>query len=186
MTKRKNTRIKARRARIAVGRSPGSRILDATPERLAKSDHSEMVDPATIDSSEQPIGRTRRFRDTWVDRLHRRGLLTDAQWYACDWYGKIHARAFAAPSVVADYGRSSGGGEQTYGIARSEAQAAARRQYRAARDRLPAQMVALVEAAVIYDDVPRFTNGQQQGRYAGRIAAAIQPLAEWLHAPGTC
>ena len=135
---------------------------------------------------EQPIGRARRFRDSWVDRLYRRGMLTYAQWYTCDWYQRVHAQAFSAPRVVADYGRGCGGlGDQNYGIAQSEAQAAARQRYRVARGHIPSQMVQLVESAILYNDVPVFTNGQQQGRYAGRIAAAIQPLAEWLHAPGS-
>lgn len=171
---------KKRAARISV-----QRVIDVTPERLAKSDFSEFVNPAEIDSGEQPIGRTRRFRDSWIDRLYRRHLLTYAQWYACDWYQRVHAQAFAAPRVVADYGRGCGGlGDQSYGIAQSEAQASARQKYRAARDRLPSQMVQLVEKAVLHDEVPVFLNGQQQGRYAARLASAVQALAEWLHAPG--
>lgn len=176
---------KSRKARLAVSRSKAARIVDATPERLAKSDHSEFINPAEIDSSEQVIARVRRFRDSWVDRLYRRGMLTYAQWYACGWYQRVHAQAFAAPRVVADYGRGCGGlGDQSYGIAQSEAMAAARRQYREARDRLPVQMVQLVEAVVLHDDVPSFSYGQQRARFVARIAASVQPLAEWLHAPG--
>src|SRR3546814_4037292 len=53
--------------------------MDATPERLAKGDHSEMVNPAEIDDTEQAIARVRRFRSSHLDRLHKNGRLSRSE-----------------------------------------------------------------------------------------------------------
>lgn len=169
----------------ANGVRAASRIVDATPERLAKSDHSEIINPALIDSSEQPIGRVRRFRDSWIDRMYRREQLTYAQWFACGWYRDLHAAAFTAPRVVADYGQGAGGaGSGNYGQAFSEAQQRKRVLFRHAREHIPATMLALVEDLVLRDAMPALANGQQRARFAARIATAVQPLAAHVAAPG--
>jgi len=163
-----------------------ARVLDATPERLAKSaGDSEWVNPAEIDSSEQTISRTRRFRDSWIDRLYRSGRLTHAQWFACCWYRDLHAAAFTAQRVVADYGQGAGGaGSGNYGQAFNEAQHQKRKLYRHARGHIPSGMLAFVEALVLRDEMPAFANGQQRRRFSDRIAAAVQPLAAHIVAPG--
>jgi len=174
---------KRRRAR----RQPVLCVTDATPERLAKceADASEFVNPAEIDSSEQLIGRTRRFRDSWIDSLYRRGHLTYAQWYACGWYRDLHAMAFTPQRVVAKYGNGSGGGgSANYGQAHSEAQQIKRELFRSARDHVPTNMLALVEGVVLRDSMPPFANGRQRERFAARFAAAVQPLASYLGVPG--
>jgi hypothetical protein len=176
---------KSRRTREAGLRLPGVRIVDATPERIAMADHSEQVNPAEIDSSEQPIGRVRRFKDSAVDRLHRRGALTYAQWYACDWYMKLHVAAFSLPRVVADYGRSHGGdGERNVGLPQSEAQLASRKLLLSARGHLPAQMVRLFEQVVVEDSMPPLGSGRAREQFAKRIATSAQAVADYIHAPG--
>src|SRR3546814_15282969 len=65
-----------RKGRVTMGkvkRKARARVefvtaMDATPERLAKGDHSEMVNPAEIDDTEQAIARVRRFRSSHLDR----------------------------------------------------------------------------------------------------------------------
>src|SRR3546814_12828918 len=58
--------------------------MDATPERLAKGDHSEMVNPAEIDDTEQAIARVRRFRSSHLDRLHTNGRLSWRQFRSAE------------------------------------------------------------------------------------------------------
>jgi hypothetical protein len=182
---RAKAKSKSRRVRDASLRLPGARIVDATPERIAMADHSEQVNPAEIDSSEQPIGRTRRFRDSAVDRLHRRGALTYAQWYACDWYAKLHVAAFTAPRVVADYGRSHGGdGERNVGLPQSEAQLASRKLLLTARKHIPAQMVRLFEQVVVQDAMPPLSSGRARDQFAKRISTTAQAVADYIYAPG--
>src|SRR3546814_20797437 len=61
-----------RKGRVTMGkvkRKARARVefvtaMDATPERLAKGDHSEMVNPAEIDDTEQAIPRVRPFRSS--------------------------------------------------------------------------------------------------------------------------
>lgn len=182
-------RKKGSSARLRKGRDNRGalqRVVDATPERIAKSDGaSAWVNPAEIDSSEQPIGRTRQFRDSWVDRLHRRGVLTYAQWAACGWYRDVHGLAFSAQRVVADYGQGAGGaGQGCYGQPMTETQQHHRARYRQARSSIPPQMLTLVEGVLLHDQMPQFANGQQRARFGSRLAAAVQPLAEHLQAPG--
>src|SRR3546814_2440351 len=50
------------RSRKARARVEFVTAMDATPERLAKGDHSEMVNPAEIDDTEQAIARVRLER----------------------------------------------------------------------------------------------------------------------------
>ena len=182
------TRNKAKSSKRRGARAASAPALDVTPERLAKSEPtgSEFVNPAEIDSSEQPIGRTRRFRDSWVDRLRRRGQLTYAQWFACDWYAHKNAFAFASSRVVADYGQSSGGaGGRNPELAISEVQADARKAIRRARLALPESKLRLFDAVVLDDAMPSFLNGRQRERYTAQIANSAQTLAVWLMIPGT-
>ncbi|ODU22765.1 MAG: hypothetical protein ABS87_00945 [Sphingomonas sp. SCN 67-18] len=91
-------------------------VIDATPERLAKGDASEFINPAKIDSGEQPIGRARRFRSSHLDRLYANRRLTWTQWHAGDWYRNQHARCHFALSVVASYGeQTSASGDRSHG-----------------------------------------------------------------------
>src|SRR3546814_7133801 len=103
--------------------------MDATPERLAKGDHSEIVNPAEIDDTEQAIARVRRFRSSHLDRLHKNGRLSWRQFYAGDWYRNLHHRGRFGLQVVASYGERTTGGEIGYGLPRTEAQLNARRQF---------------------------------------------------------
>ncbi len=167
--------------------------IDATPERIAHAvehagndivRHHGMVD-AQIDKAGERPALTRRFADSHIDRMRKLGRLTYAQWFAADWYRKLHSAAFASERVVANYGEGrGGGGEQAYGIARSEAQAAARKTLRLAREVIPGKMLHLVERLLVDDELPALRNGQQRLRFTASIAASLQRLAEWMHAPG--
>jgi hypothetical protein len=185
MGKLAHRKTKSRQVRDASVRYAGVRMLDATPERIARAYHSEQVNPAEIDSSEQPIGRVRRFRDSAVDRLHRRGALTYAQWYACDWYVSLHAAAITTPRVVADYGRSHrGDGERNVGLPQSEAQLASRALLRTVRAKVLGTKVGVFEGLVVEDVMPSFTYGRGRDRYVRAMADMAQLVAEYIHAPG--
>lgn len=156
--------------------------IDATPERLAKGDHSEMVNPAEIDSAEQPIGLTRRFKTSHLDRLHRNERLTWTQWYAGDWYRTTHARCGFSGSVVAGYGERTTGGEISYGLARTERQAQARDLFRAARSHWPRDMIGFMDRFLIHDELPRY-GGREAARRISRIGEALDQLNDWLSSP---
>lgn len=159
--------------------------LDATPERLAKSEASEFINPAKIDSSEQPISNTRRFRDAWIDRMLRRGQLTYSQWFACDWYARLHHDALTPPRVVSGYGTGSGGdGCASYGQPRNQHQWDARKVLRKARAILPANAVGQFDMVVIEGHAPPFVNGKSRDRFIERFARMAQDMAEWINAPG--
>jgi hypothetical protein len=116
--------------------------------------------------------------------MHKRGQLTYPQWYACDWYMRLHAEAMGAPRVVATYGDGVGGcGSENYGQPRSRHQWDARRKLRDARAVIPPQMLGLFDRVVVSDDMPAVKGGRQRDRFAARIADAAQPLALWLGLP---
>src|SRR3546814_17567954 len=89
--------------------------MDATPERLAKGDHSEMVNPAEIDDTEQAIARVRRFRSSHLDRLHMNGRLSWQPFYAGDWYRNLNHHGGFGLQVVGSYGARARGGEVGHG-----------------------------------------------------------------------
>lgn len=151
--------------------------VDATPERLAKGDYSEMVNPGEIDSNEQPIGLTRRFKSTHLDRLYRNGRLTWKQWYVGDWYRTLYQRCGFESSVVASYGERTSRGGPSYGLARTEAQVRARMQWRAARAKWPADMVGFMDRFLLRDDLPKY-GGRAAMRSVERLAAALGRLVE--------
>lgn len=158
-------------------------IIDVTPERLAKGDPSDQINPAEIDSSEQPIGLTRRFRASHLDRLYRKddpkSPLAWEHWYAGDWYRTVHARCGFNLSVISKYGAGSGGGEISYGLARTEAQARARQIFRRARAVWPSDMVGFMDRFLLRDEMPRYS-GRAAMRNLDQIRTALHRMSEWL------
>jgi hypothetical protein len=156
-----------------------AKMIVPTDERLAKGDQVEWVNPAEIDSSEQQIGLTRRFKASHLDRLYRNNSLSWVEWYAGDWYRNQHARCGFALSVVGGYGVATSAGETSYGLPRTEAQARARQVFMAARKTFPIAMVAFMERLLIEDDMPRL-GGRAALRNVIGIRRALDQLAEWL------
>jgi hypothetical protein len=154
-------KTKNRRARMAAGRS-SERHLDASPERLAKGDDFEFINPAKIDSSEQPIGNVRRFRKTpHLDRWHNNGVITQRQWWAGDAYRRLYEGMQNLPRVVSSYGERTTGGEPDYGLARTDAQARRRVSFRAARSMLPLDVLGLVDKLLLRNDLPEYRGRKQ-------------------------
>lgn len=173
-----------KRARLSRGRSDRIvDLLDATPERLTKGDASEFINPAIIDSAEQPIGRTRRFhRASRLDRWYAGGVITQRQFMAGDEYRTLHARAISVPRVVASYGEHTSGGENDYGMARTAAQARARARYRAARDNVPPEMLGFLDRLLIHDTLPSY-RGRAQMRTFTDTRKALDALAAHFDKP---
>jgi hypothetical protein len=177
----KRARLK-NRARLANGRA-NSFHFDATPERLAKGDASEFINPAIIDSAEQPIGRARRFHKmTRIDRWHRGGVITQRQFMAADQYRTLHARAISVPRVVASYGEATSGGETDYGMARTAAQARARSRFRAARSNIPVPMLGFIDGLILHDNLPDY-RGRAQMRTFTQARQALDMLADHFDRP---
>lgn len=154
-------------------------FIDATPERLAKGDHSEMVNPAEIDSGEQPIALTRRFSVSHLDRLYRNEKLSWVQWYAGDWYRNQHHRARFGIQVVASYGERTSVGENSYGLPRTEAQLRARRAVMDARAQWPNGMQGFMDRLLIHDELPKY-GGRAAMRNMAEIRNALDILAIFL------
>ena len=164
-------------------RVSAQKVVDATPERLAKGDEFEFVNPAKIDSSEQPIGLTRRFRSSHLDRLYQNDRLTWVQWYAGDWYRNQHARCSFALSVVASYGEQTSASEPSYGLPRTEAQLRARELFAKARRALPPHMLGFMERFLLHDAYPKY-GGRAAMRNIREISGALDCLAVWLKLSG--
>jgi hypothetical protein len=160
-------------------KAPHQVALDATPERLSKGDGFEFINPAHIDDTEQPIGRVRRFRASMLDRLHDRGKLTYAQWYAGDVYRNTYHRAAIGSSAVSSYGERSTGGECSYGLPRTESQLRARRFIRDASNQLPFEDRGFIDRFLIYDDLPRY-GGRQAMRTVSQIRLSLDLMAVWM------
>jgi hypothetical protein len=102
--------------RVKPARQPVQGHVNATPERIAHAAGDHQIVDAIIDRAGERAKLTRRFADTAIDRMLKRGQLTYSQWYACDWYMRLHAKAMSAPRVVDAYGDGvGGGGSVSYG-----------------------------------------------------------------------
>lgn len=167
------------RGRAKTRRVTRIEVVDATPERI-RMDESEFINPAEIDSSEQRIGLTRRFKGgTRLDRLALNGRLTEFQWQAGDWYRNTHHRCSFALSVVAKYGEQTSKSEISYGLPATEAQARARSLIREARSKWPASMQGYMDRFLVHDELPRY-GGNQYHRSMKDIAGTLQHLSNWL------
>lgn len=156
------------------------KIIDATPERIAKDPEGhEWVNAAEIDPAEQGINRVRRFRDTMLDRLHRREKLTLAQWTAGDLYRRTHDAATSEPSVCASYGERTSAGEVGYGLPRTEGQIKARQRLRDMRDQFPREMQGFMDRFLVRDALPRY-GGRAHFRQVSEIRSALDELAMFL------
>ena len=153
--------------------------IDATPERLAKGDHNEFINPAEIDDTEQASTLTRRFRSSTLDRLHHNGKLTWVQWYAGDQYRNAYRRAAVELSVVASYGERTSAGEVSYGLPRTESQVRARQFWRAAREQLPFEMRGFMDRFLLHDEMPKY-GGRKAMRNMTQIRNALDVLAFWM------
>lgn len=173
-----------KRARLARGRSVRMvDMLDATPERLAKGDASEFINPAILDSTEQRMGRARRFiRASRLDRWYHSGVLSHRQFQAGDQYRTLHYSAISTPRLVASYGEQTTGGDTDYGMARTAAQARARSRFRAARDNVPAHMVGFLDRLLIHDSLPNY-RGRAQMRTFTETRKALDALADHFDRP---
>lgn len=157
--------------------------IDATPERLSKGDISEFVNPAKIDSAEQPIGLTRRFASAHLDRLHKNGRINWVQWYAGDWYRQTHQRARYASAGVGAYGERTSAPENPvsfgYGLPRQEAAVQARCRLRSARAQFPQHMIGFMDRFLIHDSLPKY-GGRAAARSLTEIRNALDQLAGYL------
>lgn len=169
--------------KVGPTRASRAKMVVPTDERLRKGDQVEWVNPAEIDSAEQGIGLTRRFRASHLDRLLQAGRLTWVQWYAGDWYRNQHAACAFALSVVGGYGVPTSAGETSYGLPRTEAQARARQLYMRARQTLPLATREFVERLLLEDVLPKTTNGRFRARQTGKLTDALDGLADWLGLP---
>lgn len=168
--------------------------FEATPERLAQATDLDAQGKPVATHMTLVVGKiekagerallARRFADSYVDRLLKARKLTYAQWYAADWYREIYQHCGIEARVVARYDITHAGASGTsYGLAVTERQVQARKRWRAAREMLPANMLALVDRIVLHDMVPALQGGVQRARFAERLGRALQPLAEWINAP---
>lgn len=157
-------------------------VVDATPERIAKGDDFEFINPALIDSSEQPNSYARRFKSTTLDRLLRNGAITGRQFDAGDWLREQYERCGFETRVTASWQEPVSGGEPSCGLARTEFQASARRLYREALDAIPTHMLGYTVRLVIHDQQPRY-GGNQYYRTIRELGVALDRLATWRRIP---
>jgi hypothetical protein len=172
----------ARKRKSRSDRIGHAELVDATPERLAKGDEQEFVNPATIDSSEQRIGLVRRFKATTLDRLHKNGAITPRQFDAGDWLREQYERCAFEGRVTASFDEPVSGGEPAYCLARTEFQARCREVYRAALKQLPAVMLGYTVRLVVHDQQPRY-GGNQYYRTMRELGLALDRLGDWLMLP---
>ena len=166
------TRKKTKAAR------PSEIVWDATPERMAKGDYSEMVETKAEGSSRTV--KTRRFSSTKLDRMHRAGKLTWVQHFAGDWYRSKAEESELEQSVIGGYGQGVGGGVKFYAfLPRTVSAMDSANQLRAARQQWPIGMQGFMDRLLIHDDLPRY-GGREAMRKISEIRRALDKLALWL------
>ena len=170
------------RGRAKTRRVTRIEVVDATPERI-RMDESEFVNPAEIDSSEQNIGLTRRFRASHLDRLYRAERLTYRQYYAGDWYRNQHAACAFDGRVTASYSGSSTGGGPTFGLLpKTERQLVSRRVFHEARKFIGEDMVGYVDRLVLRNAMPSLRHRGTQ-RTLEALQLSLDKLANFLRYP---
>jgi hypothetical protein len=153
--------------------------IDATPERLAMCE-SEWINPAEIDSSDQPMGYTRRLKPmSRLDRWHRAHVITQRQYDAGNWYRTVYEAGSIEPRVVSSYGERTTGGENSYGLARTDRQMQARLALRAARGIFCREMVGFMDRLLLRDALPDF-RGRRMMHTISETRHALDDLADYL------
>ena len=156
---------------------PKEGVVDATPERLTKGDSSEFINPARIDSAEQPIGHVRRFSvDTKLDKWHRGEVINQRQFAAGHEYRRLHGQSVSTPRVIASYGQAVTGGETDYGMSRTVAHYRIRKKWRSARASMDVGMVGFMDRFLIRDDLPN-ARGRAQMKTIAAIKEELDKLA---------
>lgn len=159
--------------------APMTPSVDATPERLRMGE-SEFVNPAEIDSSEQPIGYVRRLHSmARLDKWHRAGVITQRQYEAGNWYRTVYERGQIEPRVVSSYGERTTGGENSYGLARNHRQLEARQALRGARLIFAREIVGFMDRLLLRDALPNF-RGRRMMHTISEARNALDDLANYL------
>lgn len=171
---------------MARRRHRADRVLDGlaeavepTPEQRSRNVYAE-VDPAEIDSAEQPIGRAwRNLTATPLDRYRRRGLIDDRLWQAGERLRADFHRAQLGPRVTLSYAPpTGGGGDVGWQMPAGARQAEARDRWRRALAALGPGLAALVVAAVCEEATAadlgaRLGRSGRNAEVAGMTALAI-------------
>lgn len=171
---------------MARRRHRADRVLDGlaeavgpTPEQRARNVYAE-VNPAEIDSAEQPIGRAwRNLTATPLDRYHRRGLIDDRRWQAGERLRADFHRAQLGARVTLSYAAPTGAGQDVgWQMPAGDRQAEARDRWRRALAALGPGLAALVAAAVCEEATAadlgaRLGRSGRNAEVAGMTALAI-------------
>jgi hypothetical protein len=153
--------------------------MDATPERLAKGDYSEIVQ-TKVEGQSARSTPTRRFNSAKIDRLHKAGHLTWAQWYAGKWYAETAENANTAPPTVSGYGQGIGGSVTFYAfLPRNIQQLEARDKLHAARKEWPNGMQGFMERLLLRDALPIY-GGRAAMRTVAEIRKGLDAMAKFL------
>lgn len=165
----------AKRKRPQISAPP----IDATPERLAMCE-SEWINPAELDSSEQPMGYTRRLKPmSRLDRWHRAQVITQRQYDAGNWYRTVYEAGNIEPRVVSSYGERTTGGENSYGLARTDRQLQARTALREARCIFPREIIGFMDRLLLRDALPDY-RGRRMMHTISEARVALDELADYL------
>ena len=157
-------------------------LLEVTPERLTHAANDSSVVDATIMKAGERAEKTRRFKDSPIDRMFHRKLITEAQFNAAEWYRERYEEAGISGRVVANYSATGGGEARCIGskLLGSERQFQARLKWRAARGEIAAQMAGLVDKVILEGIMPAFPSGRARDLFSRRIGKALQPVADFL------
>ncbi len=157
-------------------------LLEVTPERLVHAANDSLVVDGTIERAGEKVPKTRRFKDSPIDRMYLRKLITEAQFNAAEKYQELWQDAGRSGRVTANYSPDGGGEARCVGtkILGSERQYQALKKWRSAREAIPAQMVDLVDGVVLQMVMPAFRSGRARDLFSKRIGKALEPIAIFL------
>jgi len=153
--------------------------IDITPERLAKGDPFEWVNPAEIDDTEQPIGRNRRFRSAPLDRFHANSMITYRQYEAGDQFRNAWHGAGFFTSIVASYGERTSKGEPSYGLPRTLRQITCRQFCRAIMADLTFAENRFMTRFLVNGHCPRF-RGSKHIAHMREIRRCLDMMADYI------
>lgn len=147
----------------------------AKPGEFALQDVQNQTEAQQRDMMRSDEKKTIRRR-TRVEKLLDAQIIDRDEAAACEWYANAHAIGYETLGIVADYGRSGGGGGDCVvtHLAKYRAQQEARDDYAFARSAIPTILLPLFERVVLAGEALG-GKGREHGlmRMRFRVAASV-------------
>ena len=139
----------SRVSRKRGARSQAAEVLGPTPERMAKGSF-RLVDVELESHQDRRAKVHRDFSATPIDEWLARGIITEQQHKACEYYAELYQAAGLLQRVTASYEGRTGGGSGMFGPGNTLAQCEAISELRKWGKKIPAKYLGVFTDVVVF------------------------------------